>query len=465
MPPPGPPRRGSAPSGRECWAWRRSRPDGQLLRRRRHVARGRAPLPGDPRSPGGGPAAVHAGARPDHGGPRGGDRQPGRGQGALDRPPAGRRRASGRCSWCTPSAATCSSCARSHCASTPTGPCTGSRRWGSTRARPRRPASRRWRPAYVDTIRSVQPTGPYDLAGHSFGGLVAFEMARTSPRRASAWAGSAGGHPRGSGVPSPGRPARVSRARPFRFVAAALRAPPAARRYAARRFSASRRGRRCPHPRPSGRSRLCSTGSSGSAWRRSPSTARAPTRATQPCSWRSSVSRTPATRCPSRWSRRRGRARARARPGRASQPGRGTSRRRARRARDREASLVPVERLRIGADPVSPPMPSIASTSSSLSSKSKMSKFCFRRSGFCDFGNTMLPRWSANAGSPGRVCRAVRRSGRSPRCRGRPCDPAGSTPRWRCRARHRGAGRTGPGRVHLDLVDRRHHIGLGDQPA
>ncbi len=31
---------------------------------------------------------------------------------------------------------------------------------------------------YVRTMRSVQPEGPYALAGHSFGGLVAFEMAR-----------------------------------------------------------------------------------------------------------------------------------------------------------------------------------------------------------------------------------------------------------------------------------------------
>ncbi|MDX6672856.1 MAG: acetoacetyl-CoA synthetase, partial [Solirubrobacteraceae bacterium] len=31
---------------------------------------------------------------------------------------------------------------------------------------------------YVETIRSVQPHGPYALAGYSFGGLVAFEMAR-----------------------------------------------------------------------------------------------------------------------------------------------------------------------------------------------------------------------------------------------------------------------------------------------
>jgi acetoacetyl-CoA synthetase len=32
--------------------------------------------------------------------------------------------------------------------------------------------------AYIDAIRTVQPHGPYALAGYSFGGLVAFEMAR-----------------------------------------------------------------------------------------------------------------------------------------------------------------------------------------------------------------------------------------------------------------------------------------------
>ena len=31
---------------------------------------------------------------------------------------------------------------------------------------------------YVDAVRSLKPTGPYLLAGHSFGGVVAFEMAR-----------------------------------------------------------------------------------------------------------------------------------------------------------------------------------------------------------------------------------------------------------------------------------------------
>ena len=35
---------------------------------------------------------------------------------------------------------------------------------------------------YVETIRAVQPTGPYAIAGYSFGGLVAFEMARVLSR-------------------------------------------------------------------------------------------------------------------------------------------------------------------------------------------------------------------------------------------------------------------------------------------
>lgn len=32
--------------------------------------------------------------------------------------------------------------------------------------------------AYAQSIRSVQPTGPYALAGYSLGGLIAFELAR-----------------------------------------------------------------------------------------------------------------------------------------------------------------------------------------------------------------------------------------------------------------------------------------------
>jgi len=36
---------------------------------------------------------------------------------------------------------------------------------------------------YVDVVKSVQPTGPYAIAGYSFGGLVAFEMACALARR------------------------------------------------------------------------------------------------------------------------------------------------------------------------------------------------------------------------------------------------------------------------------------------
>jgi acetoacetyl-CoA synthetase len=35
---------------------------------------------------------------------------------------------------------------------------------------------------YIDAIRTIQTAGPYTLAGHSFGGLVAFEMARQLKR-------------------------------------------------------------------------------------------------------------------------------------------------------------------------------------------------------------------------------------------------------------------------------------------
>jgi acetoacetyl-CoA synthetase len=36
---------------------------------------------------------------------------------------------------------------------------------------------------YVETLRTVQPTGPYAIAGYSFGALVAFEMARVLAAR------------------------------------------------------------------------------------------------------------------------------------------------------------------------------------------------------------------------------------------------------------------------------------------
>jgi acetoacetyl-CoA synthetase len=44
---------------------------------------------------------------------------------------------------------------------------------------------------YLETVRSIQPAGPYAIAGYSFGGLVAFEMARVLRERGEAidWLG------------------------------------------------------------------------------------------------------------------------------------------------------------------------------------------------------------------------------------------------------------------------------------
>ena len=44
---------------------------------------------------------------------------------------------------------------------------------------------------YVDAIRAFQPQGPYRVAGHSFGALVAFEIARqlTQPGEEVGWLG------------------------------------------------------------------------------------------------------------------------------------------------------------------------------------------------------------------------------------------------------------------------------------
>ena len=33
-------------------------------------------------------------------------------------------------------------------------------------------------PHYIEALQTVQPQGPYQLGSHSFGGLVAFEMAQ-----------------------------------------------------------------------------------------------------------------------------------------------------------------------------------------------------------------------------------------------------------------------------------------------
>ena len=35
---------------------------------------------------------------------------------------------------------------------------------------------------YLDAIRAIVPNGPYQLAGHSFGGVVAYEMAQQLKR-------------------------------------------------------------------------------------------------------------------------------------------------------------------------------------------------------------------------------------------------------------------------------------------
>ncbi|MBN1527460.1 MAG: acetoacetate--CoA ligase [Thermoleophilaceae bacterium] len=79
---------------------------------------------------------------------------------------------------------------------------------------------------YVDAIVSLQPSGPYDLAGHSFGGLVAFEMARQLNARGLTvgWLGliDANVHP---GCLPPARRLAFRASQPFRFVRAALHAP------------------------------------------------------------------------------------------------------------------------------------------------------------------------------------------------------------------------------------------------
>ena len=124
------------------------------------------------------------------GGHGGGDRQPERERGSILVSARATARRGARCFSCTRSPATSCSFARSRCGSTPTGRCTGSRRLASTRRGSRRTHVEEMAAAYVAVIRSVQPTGPYALAGHSFGGLVAFEMARhTGLARAEGRAG------------------------------------------------------------------------------------------------------------------------------------------------------------------------------------------------------------------------------------------------------------------------------------
>ena len=42
---------------------------------------------------------------------------------------------------------------------------------------------RKWLPINLREIRAVQPKGPYFIGGHSFGGIVAFEMAQQLHRQ------------------------------------------------------------------------------------------------------------------------------------------------------------------------------------------------------------------------------------------------------------------------------------------
>jgi acetoacetyl-CoA synthetase len=92
---------------------------------------------------------------------------------------------------------------------------------------------------YVEVIRDFQPEGPYRVAGHSFGGLLAFEIARLLGEQGEEidWLGmidaelSLAAHP-------PARRRRHRLALPFHYARAALRDPGAALR-ALRRIPAA----------------------------------------------------------------------------------------------------------------------------------------------------------------------------------------------------------------------------------
>jgi acetoacetyl-CoA synthetase len=80
--------------------------------------------------------------------------------------------------------------------------------------------------AYVDIIREVDPHGPYRLAGHSFGALIAFEMARQLTEAGSevGWLGVIDGE-LSTGCHSPLRRGGHRLALPFHYLRAALRRP------------------------------------------------------------------------------------------------------------------------------------------------------------------------------------------------------------------------------------------------
>jgi acetoacetyl-CoA synthetase len=82
---------------------------------------------------------------------------------------------------------------------------------------------------YVGTIRAVRPEGPYRVAGHSFGALVAFEVARqlTEAGAEVAWLGLVDGELNTACLP-PAQRLRYRAALPFHIARAALANPGAA---------------------------------------------------------------------------------------------------------------------------------------------------------------------------------------------------------------------------------------------
>jgi len=82
---------------------------------------------------------------------------------------------------------------------------------------------------YVEVIRSRQPRGPYRIAGHSFGGLLAFEIARLLSEQGEEvdWLGLIDAE-LSTDAHSPGRRWAHRLALPYHYARAALRRPRAA---------------------------------------------------------------------------------------------------------------------------------------------------------------------------------------------------------------------------------------------
>jgi acetoacetyl-CoA synthetase len=82
---------------------------------------------------------------------------------------------------------------------------------------------------YVEVIREFQPKGPYRVAGHSFGGLLAFEIARLLSEQGEEvdWLGMIDAE-LGLAAHPPARRLRYRLALPFHYARAALRDPAAA---------------------------------------------------------------------------------------------------------------------------------------------------------------------------------------------------------------------------------------------